>query len=142
MSLKRSVGDYIDGFFISILVYSFSVYSLFTSSFSLFFSNGKQQYWKEEGDGMGSLNLEDFALVDITGLAVQIGNFKILLSDYYFFLLNYVHYQLRWILVLADAGYSKPQIKAVTGHKSDKAKKKVSSSAGPVVDSGSIIRRR
>ena len=71
---------------------------------------------------MSSLNLEDFALVDITGLAVQIGNFKILLSDYYFFLLNYVHYQLRWwILVLADAGYSKPQIKAVTGHKSDKA---------------------
>jgi hypothetical protein len=54
---------------------------------------------EEEGDGMGSLNLEDFALDDITGIAVQIGNFKVLLlSDCSSFLLNYVHYQLRWIL--------------------------------------------
>ena len=46
------------------------------------------------------LNLEDFALDDTTGMAVQIGNFKVLLlSDYSSFLLNYVHYyQLRWIL--------------------------------------------
>ena len=55
---------------------------------------------EEEGDGMGSLNLEDFALDDTTGMAVQIGNFKVLLlSDYSSFVLNYVHYyQLRWIL--------------------------------------------
>ena len=39
---------------------------------------------------MGSLNLEDFALDDTTGLAVQIGNFEALLSDYYTVLLNYV----------------------------------------------------
>jgi hypothetical protein len=49
---------------------------------------------EEEGDGMGSLNLEDFGLDDTTGLAVQIGNFKVLLSDCSSFLLNYVHYQL------------------------------------------------
>ena len=45
---------------------------------------------EEEGDGMGSLNLEDFALDDTTGLAVQVGNFKVLLSDYSYFLLKYV----------------------------------------------------
>ena len=41
---------------------------------------------------MGSLNLEDFALDDTTtGMAVQIGNFKVLLlSDYSSFVLNYV----------------------------------------------------
>ena len=30
---------------------------------------------------MGSLNLKDFGLDDTTGLVVQIGNFKVLLSD-------------------------------------------------------------